>query len=242
MSMTLLNGRLGNTVIRNLAVSLIAKKCNLKVTYCQEEEFDRLGLDLFSGSQVYSQTELLTDDNYFTYYHASSLHSNIKTPQSSEFYQTKPIIDLLYEHLHSAEVKEKIINKNPFRIRYQNNNDLFIHIRLGDVVRFNPGLEYYLEMMKRIQFDHVYIGTDSPDHPIVQKILQEYPNAMLYLVDEVTTFQFASTAKHILLSNGTFSAIIGYLAYYSTVYYPEPRVQWHGDIFSIPSWIRINIK
>ncbi len=231
------HGRMGNTVIRNLAISFIAKKFDLKVTYWRHAELERLGIDLFSGSREYPQKLEIVDDNYFSIYRRDTLEYNLDCP---DYYQRKEIADLLYDHLHSKEVKEKIMESNPFYIRYNQNNDLFIHIRLGDVPQYNPGVHYYLEMMKRIQFDHVFISTDSPDHPMVQQILQEYPKAMLFLQDEVTTFQFASTAKHVLLSNGTFSAIIGYLAYYSTVYYPEYRYIWHGDMFSIPSWNRVS--
>ena len=76
--------------------------------------------------------------------------------------------------------------------------------------------------------------------------MELYPECTLILHDEVITIHFASTCKHILLSHGSFSAIIGYLSFFSTVYYPtykhngvidKPNKIWYGDVFSIKNWI-----
>lgn len=47
------------------------------------------------------------------------------------YFQTEELTTLLHHHLHTK--KETIINKNPYKERYKNNNDLFLHIRLTDV-------------------------------------------------------------------------------------------------------------
>jgi hypothetical protein len=57
--------------------------------------------------------------------------------------------------------------------------------------------------------------------------------------DEVNTVMFGSTCKYIVLSNGTFSWLIGFLAYYSNIYYPKIIHKWHGDIFIFDSWNEI---
>ena len=59
--------------------------------------------------------------------------------------------------------------------------------------------------------------------------------------DEIQTIQFASTCRYIGLSHGTYSAIIGYLVFFSNVYYKnlEKDKLWHGDIFSIPDWYKL---
>ena len=60
-------------------------------------------------------------------------------------------------------------------------------------------------------------------------------------MDEIRTFQFGSTCKNIILSHGSFSAIIGYLAFYSNIYYPkyDENKKWYGDMFSINNWIEL---
>jgi hypothetical protein len=231
---TLQNGRLGNQMIRNLAVSLIAEKHNLKVNYCNKELIERLGLKLFSGSNIYTNTKILSDDNYFSVYN-SELNFNLDP--NNNYFQTKEITNLLYLYLHTDVIKNKIIEENPFKIRYNNNNDLYIHIRLSDASNWNPGIDYYKHTINMIEYDTIYISTDEKTHNIINKLL-EIPNTKLMNYDEINTFQFSSTCKHIILSHGSFSAIIGYLSFFSKVYYPEydKNKIWYGDMFSINGW------
>jgi len=79
---------------------------------------------------------------------------------------------------------------------------------------------------------------------MIKKLLKLFPYAKILDVDEITTFQFASTCKHIILSHGSFSAVIGYLSFFSNIYYPEFESNkiWHGDMFSIKNWIKLKIK
>jgi hypothetical protein len=233
------NGRLGNQIIRNLAVSLIAEKYNLKVNYFNKELINKLGIDLFSGESVHNKMHDLNDDNYFTIYNGDSLNYNLNPNEA--FFQSKDISNLLYNYLHTDTVKSNIIEKNPFN--YENNN-LFIHVRLTDAARFNPGVKYYLTTINNINYDNLYISTDDKNHSVIQSLLKLYPNAKLIDYDEITTIQFASTCKHIILSHGSFSAVIGYLSFFSTVYYPEYELDkiWYGDMFSINNWIKCSVK
>ena len=235
------NGRLGNQIIRNLAVSLIAEKFNLKVDYFNEHLINKLGINLFSGSNTYNRIEKLTDDNYFTIYNYDNLNFDLNPNQS--YFQTKEITNFLYNYIHT--IKSTIIEKNPFNKRYNNNNDLFIHIRLGDVRNKNPGINYYVNTINTIDtIDQLYISTDEKNHTIVLRLLKLYPNAKIINSDEITTFQYASTCKNIILSHGSFSAIIGYLSFYSTIYYPEYEINkiWFGDMFSIDGWIKCSVN
>jgi hypothetical protein len=235
------NGRLGNQIIRNLAVSLIAKKYDMKVSYSSNSLIHNLGIKLFSGKNVYDRTEILNEDNYFSTYNCDELTHNLD-PNNS-YFQTKEITNFLYDYLNTDEVRTNIINNNPFKNLYKRNNNLFIHIRLDDVARFNPGINYYLNAIKNISFDRIYISTDEQSHDIIKKIMELYPNSELIRRSEIETFQFASTCKHVLLSHGSFSAVIGYLSFFSDVYYPEYEVNkiWYGDMFSINSWIKCSV-
>lgn len=234
------NGRLGNQIIRNLAVSLIAEKSGLKVDYSNERLINRLGIYLFSGEKIHNTTKMLNDDNYFEVYHnATDIHYNLNPNQA--YFQTKEITNMLYRYLRKSEIQCEIVANNPFRLRYKANRDVFVHIRLTDAARFNPGADYYLRAIGATSFDNLYISTDDTNHPIIQTIVSKYPNAKIVKLDEITTFQFASTCAHIVLSHGSFSAVIGYLAYYSDVYYPEYESgkMWYGDMFSINGWWKI---
>jgi hypothetical protein len=240
MTKTLTCGRLGNQIIRNIAVSLLAKKNNLHVTYSSHELISQLGIDLFCGTMHHNTPMELHDANYMITYeqpfitrHFSDIHA---------FFQTKEIIALIHQYLHSEKVKEAIINKNPFRLRYQMNNDACVYIRLGDIAHFNPGLAYYQKTLSQLTFDKLYITTDQKDHDTIHKLISLYPTASVIEYDEIQTFQFASTCKHIILSHGSFSAVIGYLAYFSDIYYPEYESDkmWYGDMFSIPGWNKMS--
>jgi hypothetical protein len=236
------NGRLGNQIIRNLALSLIAKKYNLKVNYSNNTLITELGIPLYSGTNQYLNTIHLTDENYFNILNSDKLEYNLNP--NNNYFQTKEIIQLLYNYLHNYEIKKNIIDKNVFNVRYNNNNDLFIHVRLGDVSHYNPGIHYYLNTIGKISsYDTMYIATDDINHGIIHTIINHYPNSKLIHNNEIDTIQFASTCKHVILSHGSFSAVIGYLSFNSTIYYPEYESNkiWYGDMFSIENWNKCSV-
>ena len=228
------NGKLGNQIIRNLAVSFIAQKHNLNVNYCNKAKIEELGILLFSGIHSHPYQIVLNDDNYFNVLNSPILRYNLLPNRN--YFQTKEITQLLHRNLHAN--KENIIGKNVFKNRYNNNNDVFVHIRLKDASIWNVGADYYIQTIRSIPFDFLFIATDEPEHEIISKIKETYPRANIVLYNEIQTIQFGSTCKNIILSHGSFSAVIGYLAFFSTVYYPEyePEKMWYGDMFSIPGW------
>ena len=235
-STTHTNGRLCNQVIRNLAISFIAKKHDLNVIYSSHEMIRMIGIELYNGNNSYNETRILTDDNYFSVYNSDNICYNLDP--NNDYFQTKEIIDIIYKYLNSSNIKSRIIGMNRYKDRYNTNNDLYVHIRLTDAKKYAPKISYYLDQIKRIKYDNLYISTDNPNDEYIQKILSLYPSTRIIQTDEVNTIQFASTCKHIILSGGSFSAFIGYIAFYSDVYYPEYQQDkiWHGDMFSIPHW------
>ena len=71
MTEIIANGRLGNQLFRNVAVSLIAEKHDLQVKYFNSEIMNRLGIEFFKGNKVHSSTQELSDDNYFNIYNST---------------------------------------------------------------------------------------------------------------------------------------------------------------------------
>ena len=135
------NGRLGNQIVRNIVVSFIAEKHNLFVEYASYELIQKLGIPLFVGENKYNNTIKLTDDNYFDISNKEQLKSNVNP--NNNYFQTKKISDIIHNYLNKDDLVNKITNNNPYKNRYNNNNDCFIHIRLGKVAKWNPGFEYY---------------------------------------------------------------------------------------------------
>uniref|UniRef100_A0A6C0F0J7 Uncharacterized protein n=1 Tax=viral metagenome TaxID=1070528 RepID=A0A6C0F0J7_9ZZZZ len=256
-STTSLNGRLCNQVIRNLCVSIIAEKHNLQVIYSSLEQIKQLGINLFSGNNSFTSTLKLSDDNFFEILEKKDLQSNLDP--NNNYFQTRDICNYLYNYLHLEKNRKLIIESNKYKERInipndnnhnennennqndknEKNNDCFIHIRLTDVEQHNPGFEYYARALENIKFDTLHIASDNLEHNIIKNIVKLYPKAnLLRNYNEIETIQFGSTNKHIILSHGSFSAIIGYLAFYSDVYYSKYNNDhiWYGDMFSIPKW------
>ena len=148
--------------------------------------------------------------------------------------------------------ENRVFEANPYKNRYGNNNDLFLHVRLGDTIdlKFNVIYKYYDEILDKIyQSDNYknnlyfnsgvsYITSDSIGHEICQKLIHKY-NLKIYNSDEIDTIQFGSTCQNIVLSNGTYSWLLGLLSFCSNVHYPTIKVKWHGNIFVYPDWHEI---
>ncbi len=229
------NGRLCNQIIRNIAFSIIAKKHNLHVTYANCQKINNLGIDLFCGENKYNSVVDVNNNNYFDILEMENINHNLNP--NNDYFQCQQIIDKVFQYIRSDSVKEKIISMNPFHERYGQNNDAFVHIRLGDVPHHNPGLSYYLHCLSLIQFDNLYIATDSIYHPIISGIREKFPQMKLICDNEVRTIQFGSTCKYIILSHGSFSAVIGYLGFFSDVWYLNKEPGWCPlDMFLGKGW------
>ena len=228
-------GRLCNHIFRNIAVSIIAEKNNLKVDYGYHNDIKSLGIELFSGENIYNNTIELNNSTFFSILNREKITSNLYA--NSDYFQTEEISNLIYRYLHNETQQVNIKRANPYNERYNTNNDCFIHIRLGDVKDKNLGLNYYLGVLDNIKFDKLYIASDTIDDLIIKEIQSKYHNNELVLLDSVKTIQFGSTCKHIVLSHGSYSAIIGYLGFDSNIYCKKYiKYVWCGNMFSISGW------
>lgn len=160
----------------------------------------------------YEVEKTLTDDNYISILDSSFIQFNIR---SSGYFQTKYISDKIHEYLNDIDNMNTIMNRNPYKLRYNSNNDCFVHIRLGDVAKYNPGVEYYYSIIFTLSYEQLYISTDSPTHHIIKSLKNHFPESVLHNNTLPNIILFGSTCKYVILSYGTFSAIIGYIAYYS---------------------------
>jgi len=234
-------GRIGNQFFRNIATSFIAKKFDLYVDYANNEFFKALGINLYSGKNKYERIQDLSDDNYFLVLNSNYLSTNLNP--NKHYFQTRKISRMIYNYINSEEIKSNIIEKNNFKERYNNNNDLFVHVRLDDATAFTPIIDYYIDTINKINYDNLIISTDEPSHKMIKELFEKFPNAKLFIQNEFTTFQFGSTCKYIILSRGTFSATIGYLSFYSTIYFPRNDVNnivINNKIFPSDKWIEVD--
>ena len=121
------------------------------------------------------------------------------------------------------------IDNNKYKERYNNNNDCYIHVRLGDMERWNPGFKYYDSVLSKIKCENIYISTNDNNHSIIKQIKNKYGNVKIMNDDLHDIFQFGSTCRYVILSYGTFSALMGYLAFYSTVYCLKHSIKYAWD-------------
>ena len=238
------NGRFGNLFFINMFLHFYSKKNDLLCNYKYFDNFTKLGIELNIGTKIYDINLLLTEQNYVLILNNETddfkpsniiIHNDIWL-QNKDF-------GLYLQHYFSNHIyKNKIVNNNCFKERYNNNNDLFIHLRLGDVESNTTKLfEYYDKLLSNIHFENGYISSDSINNKFCEYFIKKYYlNIINY--DEINTIMFGSTCNNIILSGGTFSWLIGFFAFYSEyIYYPLYEKPWFGNIFETNSkWICIN--
>jgi len=233
--------RFGNLFFLNMCLHLFSIKYNLKSSYKYETEFNELGVYFHKGSKIYSKNYLLTDYNFENLLESDASAKNVII-NNDVWFHTKRFCTIIKTYFTENKLFSKIIEKNHYRDRYNNNNDLFIHIRLGDVENITKNLFlYYENTIQLIKFNNGYIASDNFDHEICLYLSKKH-NLKFINENEIKTIMFASTCKHIILSGGTFSWLIAFLAINSkNIFYPELKEKWYGDIFSFNNWNAVNL-
>lgn len=227
-------GRFGNLFFTGMAMHFIAEKNDLAMAYKQHDQFQRLGVEFFVGTKTYPETVELLDTNFFAMV-KEPIGKNISV-RNNVWCQTKEFSRYIREYF-SGPPRQNILAKNIFRARYNQNEDVFVHVRLGDIAnsRNAQPLAYYDTAIQELSFQKGFIASDSIHHPTCQALIKKY-SLVVVAADEVQTIMFGSTCKYVVLSSGTFSWLIGLFAFFSQVYYPKIAYPWHGDIFVFDDW------
>jgi hypothetical protein len=245
------NVGLCNNIFRNVLCSIFAEKHDLYIEYNfvqgrlmekMLEMFIQLGIQLFVGKNKYSNQIVLQEHDYINVYNFDGKIDFNIIVHDGMYYQNSSTSMILYNYFNEEKNRNNIIIANKFKDRYNNNNDIFIHIRLGDITNnFAVCYTYFEKAIESIQYDNIFIASDSPTHDICVNLCNKYSNCSIVYYNEVDCIHFGSTCKHVVLSTGTFSCVIGYFSFFSNVYYPEEDInkKWHGDIFVIPTWKKI---
>ena len=234
--------RFGNLFFVNMCLHLFSLKFNLKSTYKYEKEFNELGIDFFKeGKYIYKKNLLLTDYNFENLFESDVTPKNVIITNNVWFHTTR-FCKMIDNYFVVNKIFEKILTKNKFKLRYNNNNDLFIHVRLGDVTNKTLCLyQYYNNTIKTLKFNKGYISSDDINHTICKSLIEKY-DLKIVNMSEVETIMFGSTCNNIILTGGTFSWMIGFLALKSeNIIYPELKEKWYGDIFSFRNWQKVII-
>uniref|UniRef100_A0A6C0B9Y9 Uncharacterized protein n=1 Tax=viral metagenome TaxID=1070528 RepID=A0A6C0B9Y9_9ZZZZ len=236
--------RFGNLFFINMAYHFIALKNNAKISYKYYKKFKELGICFFIGEKTYDKEIYLSDNAFYPLIQSGEiLEKNIVIDINNFFCQTKEFCFFIREQFNKV-FKESIIKKNIFKDRYNNNRDIFLHIRLGDVKNENDKQNtflYYDKILSSTDFEIGYISSDSIYDDICKSLIDKY-NLQIIDFCEVSTIMFASTCRNIILSGGTFSWLIGFLAFYSDkIYYPQKKSRWYDDIFVFNEWVGVKV-
>jgi len=255
---TTTNGRYANQFIRAFAAHFISQNLCAQPFY-PPINLTKLGITLYKPSTesqnigVPQKVINLEEDTFMDYAKTEMALSETATPNLQDntlldlnhiYCQTPEHALKINEFLRHPENQVRIIQANSNNPRYDANNDVFIHVRLGDVPHHNPGYEYYNKVLSGLEFTNGYISSDTINNPICRKLIHKYrlqiinPHA---LIEDI--LQFGSTCKYLVLSAGTFSWLFGVLGFNSQIYYPDPELKrrWHGNIFEcMPGWNKIS--
>jgi hypothetical protein len=237
------NGRLGNLFFINMVFHFLSLKLNINCFYKYKKKFDKLGIYFHNGTNKFEDSILLTDSNFFDLINNSSLSKNNIYINNENWFQTKEFAYYLKEYFNTPYLKYRIIEKNIFKHRYKNNNDLFIHVRLGDVENRNENLlSYFDNTISKLNFNQGFISSDDIDNSLCKFLISKYKLTKIDY-DEIKTIMFATTCNNLLLSGGTFSWLIGFLSFYSkNIYYPNLKNCWYGNIFQFPFWKSVDLN
>jgi hypothetical protein len=226
-------GRLGNKVFQQIAVSLLAEKYDLLASYTREKEFAELGVPLWRGSKplqgrYVKLTNGLLEELLTT--KGKELPIRLWLDSSDSYFQF-PWFSNYLRVLFRGKFERSLRLANPWRDRFNANNDTFVHIRLGDMaeVGTRPAIDFIKAV--GIPRGHVFVSSESNNHVLVRHIVSHFSATLLDL-NAVQTIQFGSTCAQLVLSDGTFSWTIGSMASLNAriVIVPRKNVEWSGNI------------
>ena len=245
-------GRFGNKFIRNMTIFLLKEKYGFYSSYHEDREFKELGFgNIFNNTGEvpnYEKEKMINDKDIINYLDNNiELDNKIKYKYAHIFNQLPEIIKHIIDYYQNDKhlLCKQIINNNKFKHRYNNNNDVFIHIRCGDIFYSNPltpNLEYYKNILDSLEeeYDNIYIASDFIHRTECQELIKTY-NAKVYNANLIETILFGSTCKYVILSSGSYSFIIGILSFYSKKIYFSTEAgeierngvkgRWHDDYY-----------
>ncbi|ABM72504.1 Hypothetical protein P9515_12971 [Prochlorococcus marinus str. MIT 9515] len=238
---------LANVILKNIGYSILGEDLCLKVkSYKLGEELDPFGMELWKDGREF---EVNSKIRKYDDCDLSTLLSKGKKQNESLIYE-----GLFQEGWFLKENEERIRNMfNLPNVSIRDPNDMIVFVRLGDVAHIAPPYSYYQDAIETIQRDlspksksysnvssmnNSYIATDSPNHPIVKRLIKKYC-LKLVKYNDVDTILFAREFDNIILTAGTYNWLAAFLSKAKNIIYPEHAHFWHGDIYGIFNWTKI---
>ena len=221
------HGRLGNQLLQNIGLSVLAKKYDLMPFYHPlTAECAQLGFNLFRGGRYILQNIVHHADANL----GTILQSNEPVDHGiiyNGYFQMKELTSDHRELVEEVVVKQQITHPG----------QVFVHVRLDDVERFNPGINYYRTALSKIPTSSGVISSDSPNNQLVKMLANEF-QLQIYNNNPMEVLLEGASYEYRIVSGGSFSWLIGFLGNNDNVIHPmytHSRV-YYGDMFTCPQW------
>jgi hypothetical protein len=223
-----------NNTIKIIKDYIINKYKKIKIKFIDEDFI----MDLFKNkSELNKDTLYFYDNVYF---------------QKTKNYNFIIKIMKLFSNVNDTFIKN-IINNNKYKDRYNikkdNNKDIFIQIRTGDIYddkksHLIPKIDYYVNIIDSLKgkYNRIFICCISKNR-LVNRLIKKY-KAIYRDKNKIDNLLFGSTCKYIIMSAGSYSFLFGLLGFYSEkVYFYEYHNQllikkkniynrWYPDYFT----------
>ena len=231
-----LQGRLANNLIQFIAAFLFCKKhkLNLQVdNILYNYQYDTVpynyNLSFLTDETLLSEVKnneelyfdkkiIINDDNFLEY-----------------FYKEKIDVEITfngYFYFFSIFENERENIKKLFKIKYEDteNNDLFVHYRLGDVNNSNHilPLDYFIESIESLNYQRGYIASDSINDKKCQFLIKNY-NLIPVSLNPYETIMFGKNFNNLILSESTFSFLIGYFSRAKNIICNKNKSKWGNN-------------
>lgn len=240
-------GQFGNKFIRNMTVFLLSKKYNTGCLYDDDNTFKHLGIDFVDSiDNECTKIEIMSENKIEEYLNENIIIDMFTNYIFKNVYcQGNNVIKHIVKYFQNSENElcKNIISNNKYKTRYNNNNDIFIHIRayyfrsLPEIV---PGIKFYEKILDSLKdkYDRIYLVSDDI------KYIQNNTNLIKkYNITEIKNnnisdiILFGTTCKYVIMSAGSFSFIIGLMSFYSTsVYYSRFAGKNFNNISNLKIW------
>jgi hypothetical protein len=224
------NGRLCNNIIQYLAASIFGEKFNLKIN--DRNNFEPLIKTIYGENEFDSEPIIVNETNFMDLLNSNEIEN--KKYHFDGYFQMKEFFNQY----------EKEIKKRFLEVEMKHNDKFSIHYRLGDVESIfgDCPYEYFekaINILEKRGLKKGYLITDSPNHPKINRILNNFLQVELYHSSPMEDLIFGMAFDNLILSKGTYSFILGYNSKATSIYYEDVIWNWTPKIFLEEKWIKI---
>ena len=226
-------GRMGNNMIQYSAAKLLSNKHKIKLVTPPingDINFTELLLPTNDDEyQIHQHNTLIVDNNNFLPLLESPIIEN-RHYVFSDYFQFESFFSN-----YEGDIRKLYKNCKEKR------EGVFVHYRIGDIINSKNmlPLNYYLDALNKIGSKGGYITSDTPNHPNVITLSEQFELEILN-DNPINTIDLGRRFGNIVLSEGTFSWWIGHLSNAKKIFFNKRNRFWHGEIFTNKEWIGLH--